>query len=190
MNVQLRYGPTTFKDDPYLESIYGAKPNQILWFEYGFASQFLDANLGLGFYQEMGWLQTSGGVVSDEHDMLSLFPISASLTGRLDFFHEQPIVPFGRIGADYWMWRENWYVADETSTDSSRDGGKYGWHFGGGLMLLLDGLDRGAASKLESSAGIDDTYLVAEYRRTLLVHGENQLNFSTSEFTFGLKFDF
>jgi hypothetical protein len=190
MNVQLRYGPTTLDSDPYLAQIYGTKANQILWFEYGFASQYLDANLGLGFYQELGWLQTAEGDISDEHDMLTLFPLALTLTGRLDFFHEQPIVPFGRIGADYWMWKENWYVADPDTTDDSRDGGKYGWHFGGGVMLLLDVLDRGAASRLESTAGIDDTYLVAEYRKTLLVHGDDQLNFSTSEFSFGLKFDF
>jgi hypothetical protein len=51
-------------------------------------------------------------------------------------------------------------------------------------------VDRRAASRLEAVSGINDTFLVAEYRNTLLVHGEDQLNLSSSEVSFGLKFDF
>ncbi|MDP2315941.1 MAG: hypothetical protein Q8P41_23800 [Pseudomonadota bacterium] len=189
MNVQLRYGPTTIVD-PYVEQVFGGKANEMLWFEYGYASRFVDANLGIGFYQEMGWLQTESGVASDEHDMLTILPLALTLTGRLDFFEEQPIVPFGRIGLDYWMWKENWYSPDPSATDNVATGGKYGWHYGGGLMLLLDALDRRSASRLEAISGINDTYLVAEYRQTLLVHGADQFDFSSSELTFGLKFDF
>jgi MYXO-CTERM domain-containing protein len=188
LNVQLRYGPTTIADE-YVKQVY-TNPNQILWFEYGYASQFFDADFGIGLYQELGYLQSADGVPSDEHDMFTMVPLTLTATGRLDFLHEQPIVPFGRIGVDYWMWKENWYVPDEKTMEYRRDGGKYGWHFGGGLMILLDTFDRQAASKLESSAGIDDTYLVAEYRQTLLVHGDQQLNLSSHEITFGLKFDF
>jgi len=58
MNVQLRYGPITIVD-PYVQDVFGGNANEILWFEYGYASRFVDANLGVGFYQEMGWLQTA-----------------------------------------------------------------------------------------------------------------------------------
>jgi hypothetical protein len=189
MNVQLRYGPITLVD-PYVQDVFGGNANEILWFEYGYASRFVDANLGVGFYQELGWLQTASGSASDEHDMLTMVPLALSVTGRLDLFEEQPIVPFGRIGLDYWMWKENWYVPDPDTMDDMQDGGKYGWHFGGGLMFLLDAVDRRAASRLEAVSGINDTFLVAEYRNTLLVHGEDQLNLSSSEVSFGLKFDF
>lgn len=188
MNVQLRYGPTTVTE-PYVQQIFG-DDTEILWFEYGYASRFVDANLGIGFFQELGFLQTLDGRVSAEHDMLTMVPLALSVTGRLDLLDEQPIVPFGRIGVDYWMWRENWYVADKGATEFERSGGKYGWHYGGGLMLLLDVLDRRAGSRLEATTGINDTYLVAEYRKTNLVHGDDQVNLSSSEFSFGLKFDF
>ncbi len=188
MNIQLRYGPTTLAE-PYIEQIYG-DDTEILWFEYGYASRFVDANIGLGFFQELGFLQTDDGRISDEHDMFTMFPLALTVTGRLDLLDEQPIVPFGRIGLDYWMWRENWYVADPTTTESERTGGKYGWHYGGGLLLLLDVLDRRAASRLEATTGINDTYIAAEYRQTNLVHGDQQVNLSSSELTFGLKFDF
>lgn len=188
MNVQLRYGPATVAE-PYIQQVFG-DDSEILWLEYGYASRFVDANVGLGFWQELGFRQTAEGRVSDEHDMFTMFPLALTVTGRLDFFDEQPIVPFGRIGLDYWMWRENWYVADSSTMESERTGGKYGWHYGGGLLVLLDVLDRRAASRLEATTGINDTYLVAEYRQTNLVHGDDQVNLSTSELTFGLKFDF
>lgn len=189
MNVQLRYGPITLEDE-YLQDVFGQNPNEILWFEYGYASRFVDANFGIGFYQEMGWLQTADGVSSDEHDMFTLFPLALTVTGRLDLLDEQPIVPFGRIGVDYWMWKENWYVPDTNSMVSQNDGGKYGWHYGGGLLLLLDVLDRRAASRLEATTGINDTFLVAEYRNTNLITGSQQLDLSNWELSFGLKFDF
>jgi hypothetical protein len=189
MNVQLRYGPITVAD-PYITDVFGGNATGILWFEYGYASRFVDANLGVGFFQEKGFLQTAAGEASSEDDTFTMVPLALTLTGRLDLFDEQPIVPFGRLGVDYWMWEENWYVASPETTDHIANGGKYGWHFGGGLMFLLDAVDRRAASRLEAVSGINDTFLVAEYRNTLLVHGEDQLNLSSSEVSFGLKFDF
>jgi uncharacterized protein (TIGR03382 family) len=188
MNLQLRYGPSTVVE-PYVQQIFG-EDSEILWFEYGYASRFVDANVGVGFWQEMGFRQTADGRTSDEHDMFTMVPLTLSLTGRLDLLDEQPIVPFGRVGLDYWMWRENWYVEDPTTTTSERAGGKYGWHYGGGLLFLLDALDRRSASRLEATTGINDTYIAAEYRQTNLVHGDQQVNLSSSEVTFGLKFDF
>ncbi|MFN7145752.1 MAG: MXAN_2562 family outer membrane beta-barrel protein, partial [Myxococcota bacterium] len=189
MSVQLRYGPTTIAE-PYIQQIYSANAHEMLWFEYGWAARFVEANLGIGFFQELGFLQTADGRVSDEHDMFTIVPLALTLTGRLDLLEEQPIVPFGRIGVDYWLWRENWYVSDPATMDDERVGGKYGWHYGGGLALRLDVLDRRAASRLEATAGINDTFLVAEYRKTNLIHAADQVNLSSSEFTFGLKFDF
>jgi hypothetical protein len=189
MNVQVRAGPTTIADE-YVNDVFGEKTNVILWFEYGYASRFIDANLGIGFFQANGFLQTADGVASGEADKFTMVPLALTLTGRLDLFDEQPIVPFGRVGLDYWMWEEDWYVVSPDTMDHKKSGGKYGWHFGGGLMILLDVFDRRAASRLEAISGINDTFLVAEYRNTRLIHGENQINLSSSDFTFGLKFDF
>ncbi len=189
MNVQVRFGPTTIVD-PYVQQIFGERSNEMLWFEYGYASRFIDANLGIGFYQEKGFLQTASGATSSEADKFTIVPLALTLTGRLDFFDEQPIVPFGRVGLDYWMWEENWFVVTPDTTDHISNGGKYGWHFGGGLMILLDVFDRRAASRLEAISGINDTFVVAEYRNTRLKHGTDELNLSSSELTFGLKFDF
>jgi hypothetical protein len=189
MNLQLRYGPTTVAD-AYVQTVFGTKPNEMLWFEYGYASRFVDATVGLGFYQELGWLQTSAGAASADHDMFTMFPITLTVSGKLDILKEQPIVPVARVGLDYWLWKENWQVPDPDTMDYVRDGGKYGWHYGGAVMILLDTLDRRAASRLDASTGINDTYLVAEYRQTNLVTGTKKLNLSSSEFTFGLKFDF
>jgi hypothetical protein len=101
---------------------------------------------------------------------------------------EQPVVPFGRIGADFWVWNETWESNFDADGGGSTTAGTVGWHWAGGLMILLDGLDVGAASRLENAVGVNDTYFVAEYRQTFSL-GEDVLDFSSSELTFGLKFD-
>ncbi len=186
-NVQLRYGPSYLADAYLLDGFPGS--HQILNFEYGFASQFVDVNAGFGFWQEMGWLIDAGGAATDEHDMMTMLPITLTGTLRLDFLKEQPIVPIGRIGADYWLWKENWAIPAGSTEASKITGAKYGWHYALGGMLLLDALDRRAASELEASTGIDDTYFVVEWRKTSM-NSESGFDLSSSELTFGVKCDF
>lgn len=60
---------------------------------------------------------------------------------------------------------------------------------GAGLYLLLDALDEGAASRLETVASVNDTYIVAEYRQTYSL-GSDTLDFTSTDVTVGLKFDY
>lgn len=188
-NVQLRYGPTTIQDKN-LQTVFGDSGHQMLWGEYGYTNNLFEANVGLGFFQEMGWLVTDDGESSGEHDMLTIFPMTATATLRLDVFKEQILVPFGRAGLDYWLWKENWAVPEGSNDTSKISGAKRGWHYAFGGMLLLDPLDRHSAQELQSTTGIDDTYIVGEYRVTTMNHDEGGLDLSMSEFTLGLKFDF
>lgn len=188
MNVVLKGGPVTLAD-PHVRDIFG-KVNKSFGVEYGATTRLVELDAGIGFYQELGFLPTETGEASVEHDMLTLVPLTLSGTLRLDFFHEQVLVPFGRIGGDYVMWRENWYVYEGSTEESARKGAKLGWHWAAGGMILLDGLDEKASSRLEATAGIDDTYLVVEYRRTQLPKGENVLLLSAEQLNFGVKFDF
>ena len=141
-------------------------------------------------YQELGFLLTADGTASVEHDMLTIIPITADATLKLDVLNEQIIVPFGRAGGDYAMWKENWYLPDGSNDESKRTGGKLGWHWAAGGLLRLDPLDRSAAEALEASSGIDNTYLAVEYRQTYMKHDANLLDFSGHEVTIGLKCDF
>ena len=79
-------------------------------------------------------------------------------------------------------------------------GSKFGNHFGFGGSLLLDTFQKKRASLLEAQTGINDTYIVFEWRRQRvdqrnlpwsptpeLVEG---LDFSGDMFTVGLKLDY
>ena len=41
-----------------------------------------------------------------EEAKLSLVPLTLAGTLRLDFFDGMPIVPYGSVGLDYWLYRE------------------------------------------------------------------------------------
>lgn len=186
--VTVRYG-TVKLDDSYLIDVFG-KQNDVVKVQYGLGWRLVEGQLSAGFAQDLGFLRTADGAASDEHDMFTLWPLEAALTARLDVFDEQWVVPTASVGGDYWIWRENWYVPDGSGADSGRTGGKLGWHWAAGGMLRLDAFDRKAASELEASAGIQDTFVVAEYRRTSMPTGAKELQLSGWEVTGGLRFDF
>lgn len=186
--VGVRYG-TVKLDDAYLRDVFG-KQNDVVKVDYVVGFRLVEIGVSAGFEQDLGFLRTADGAASDEHDMLTMWPLEAGLTARLDFFEEQWIVPTASIGGNYWIWRENWYVPDGSSADSARTGGKLGWHWAAGGMLRLDAFDRKGSSELQASTGIDDTFLVAEYRGNQMPKGESELQLSGWEITGGLRFDF
>jgi hypothetical protein len=192
-DVELRYGPY-FPSVESVTDVYGDSGHGVLWLEGGVKiTRFAELDVGMGFYQE---LATKVSVAdtdyhSSEHTMITAWPFTAALTGRLDIFHEQLLVPTARIGMDYWLWKENWYVNPDVGGDSSIAGGELGWHWGVGGNLLLDRFDPRRASWLATSMGIDDTYLVVDWRtQTLGQWGEDGTSlFDGSMITVGLKLD-
>jgi hypothetical protein len=151
----------------------------------------IEANFGIGFYQELGSQVSETGQSYGEHVMMTIWPFTADLTGKLDVMYEQPLVPFARVGLDSWLWRENWgsRLPGAEIPAEHIGGGKFGWHYGLGGMILLDSLDRRTADRVEANSGINDTFLVAEYRKTNMFATEG-LQLASTEFTLGLKLDF
>jgi hypothetical protein len=185
-----RFGPLNL-GDKNLEAVYGSRNLTMLRLDYGFCNNWAELNLGVGLVRKTGEQVAADGTSSEEYAQLTLLPLTLDATGRLDFFYEQPIVPFARLGGDMWLWREGWGSPDaEASVPYDHiGGGKYGWHYAAGLMLLLDSLDRDSANRFDATAGINDTYLIAEFRQTSMFNTTG-LDFSGTEFSFGLKFDF
>jgi len=193
-DVELRYGPF-FPSSDSLTTVYGDSGHGVMWLESGIRiTRFFEVDAGVGFYQELGTKVSVADVDyhSAEHTMITAWPFSGSLTGRLDILHEQFLVPTACIGMDYWLWRENWYVNSDVGGSSELSGGKLGWHWGVGVNVLLDRFDAKRASWLATSAGIDDTYLVIDWRKTTLdtfgdASGAGLLD--GSMITIGLKLD-
>jgi hypothetical protein len=183
-NVQVRYGRFTLTDDSLGDAFTDAGSN-ILWAEYGWSSRFLEANLGSGFYSVDGYqIGQMTGDKSADSETLTLVPVALTATLRLDILDEQFLVPFARIGADYWIWSDKAYVASGSDEDETELGGRFGWHWAAGGAIRLDDLDRAGASKAEQYWGIDDSWLVVEYRSTSVE------DFDSHDISLGLKLDY
>jgi hypothetical protein len=173
-----------------MKEVYGTTDQELLRLEYGLTSDYIEGTIGLGFFQELGSQYTSDGTASDEHVMMTIWPINMDVVGKLDLIKEQPLVPFARVGLDAWMWNENWgsRLPDATIPYDHIAGGKFGWHYGFGGMLLLDTFDRQTADRVEANTGINDTYLVGEFRKTTMFKSDG-LSFDSTEISFGLRLD-
>lgn len=187
-HVNVRAGPAWLADE-HLQDVFG-ETAPFLRGEYGVTTRLVELGVGTGFLRKKGFLLDASGEPSDEWDKLTVVPLTADLSLRLDFFPEQLVVPYGRVGADYWFWWEKWYVYEGSEADDARRGGKPGWHWAVGGHVLLDPLDKRAASRMRAVSGIDDTFLTVEYRQTTMPSGAKVLELSDKELTFGLKFDF
>ena len=96
---------------------------------------------------------------SAERETLQVVPASIDITYRMNLFDNQPLVPYGGAGVDYW------YFSNSTDVgDRSTSGAKQGWHWRAGGQLLLDLFEPRAAGNLYRSWGIHNTYLFGEYR--------------------------
>jgi hypothetical protein len=193
-HVALRYGVFLPQDD-YIQRGFGDNTNKLLRLDFGWSSDkpvlsLFEAGLNVGFVHEDGYLYTEDGTKSADEEVLEILPVGATLTLRLNLVDEQLLVPFIRGGGDAWLWRETWDVPVGDDDDGVRYGGKLGAHWAAGGALLLDALDPSGASKLEARTGVNDTYIVGEYRQTYMMHGDNQIDLSANEVTFGFKFDF
>lgn len=186
-NLSLRYGPV-FVQDAYMVAVLGAEDNKLFRLEYGWAHHLLQVNASLGIMAEDGTLVFEDLSPSSQVDHFLATPVGLAVIGRLDFFDEQPLVPFGRVGADYWLWSETWEDPADADESDTRGGGTFGWHWGAGVLLQLDWLDPGSASQLEALSSINDTYLAVEYRASTALGDD--LDITSYEVTVGLQFDF
>lgn len=125
---------------------------------------------------------------------LTLIPLTVDATVRLQLLDEQIVVPFVRGGLDYVLWTERSDDGSSAGPDKAH-GAKTGMHYGGGIAVLLDPLAPARASLLEAQSGINDTYIVLEWRKQVVEKAagsgdDTGMSFSGTMTTFGLKMDF
>lgn len=118
---------------------------------------------GISFSQGSGkWAPTSPnfGTGREPREKYSfyLFPNNVALSYRADYFNKQIIVPYGEAGFDYFTFAE---VRDDNKFSY---GGAMAWHVAGGLAFSLNWLNPSAMIELDKEQGINNIYLVAEYR--------------------------
>jgi hypothetical protein len=202
-NFEFRYGTLQFveevggdADEPNaVVDVYG-RSGDVGYLEIGpQLGRVVEVDFGVGLFQKVASATSASGEESGEIAMMTLWPFYADASLRLHLLDEQFLVPFFRFGLDYVLWSE-----ERESSAGSRvttRGGKAGSHFGLGAGLLLDTFAQGRASLLEATTGINDTYLLFEWRRQRVEPGKflfwdnsEGLSFSGDLFQVGLKLDF
>lgn len=125
----------------------------------------LEAGLQAGYFQQTGHGRgVTSGTVSGDETKFQMIPTSATLTYRFDFLADRygiPFAPYGRLAFE----RYNWWISDGAGKTSMK-GATNGWSAAAGLALLLDFFDPGLARELDADAGVNNTYLFGEVRRS------------------------
>jgi hypothetical protein len=163
---------------------------------------------GLSFGMTLGYWSVAGTLKSEDADLsttdeteLVLFPLTLEASYYLDSIaHSFPIVPFFRVGVDYCVWEVLDGSGDTASfvyqtADGTQEyeafGATQGWHYAFGVQLLLDTLDAVNADAFERDAGVRNTYLGVEYRKTQIDDFGNaqSLRVGGRSINFGLYID-
>ncbi len=195
-NFEIRYGSVNF-EDPAITDVYDRGAKNVLAVEAGpQIARFFEVDLGLGFIQELATTE-SDGVDSVEKTMLTAWPLTCDGTLRIHVLDEQVVVPHVRFGVDYLVWNEIDDSVDFTGKDKIH-GTKLGTHWAVGGGLLLDVFAPRRASLLEAQSGINDTWVVAEFRKQAIDDREafwksgsgKGLDFTGTSFTVGVKLDY
>lgn len=162
----------------------------------------ISIGMTLGYWNVAGTLKSANTELSttDETELV-LFPLTLEASYYLDALaHSFPLVPFARVGADYCVWEvldgsgdtANFvYQTAEGAQEYEAFGATQGWHYAFGVQLLLDNLDAVNADSFERDAGVRNTYLGLEYRKTQIDDFGNaqSLRVGGESINFGLYID-
>ncbi len=123
----------------------------------------LEVGVRTGFFRANGHaLQlnpdgTPSTVPSTDPTTFNVIPTSLTLTYRFDLLAERvgiPLAPYARVALE----RYNWWITGGTGS-TTKIGATNGYSLTGGVALLLDFFDPGAARELDEDTGINHTYL-------------------------------
>lgn len=168
-----------------------------VWRELG----SLAVAVGLGYLSADGKGILADGTLSVDDTDLNVLPLRLSAVWRVDMLvrdYSVPLVPYLKLGLDYYLWWIKSAAGIATFRDPVTDqldegrGGTWGWHTALGLQFLLDILAPRMARTLDASTGINHTYLFGEwlYAGVDDFGSGTSLNLGDSAFLFGIAFEF
>jgi len=123
---------------------------------------------------------------SAESTEFQIAPIGLNLTYRLVYFENQFLVPYGRAGMDIYLFREL------KEGDTAISGYRTGYHYAFGGAFLLDWMSPGSAVNMDLEWGINNTYLIFEYRYSHIndFNKKHDFDFSTETWFGGIMFEY
>lgn len=155
----------------------------------------LGPGVGWGIVSMDGQTFRSNGEAAEQETSLSIMPMYAVGVLRVDVLAQETPVPLAlhaKFGLGYALW---W---TEDGTGLARDpegvvgeGASYGYQGALGLLLLLDSLDLVAARDLDSTFGVNNSYLFLEgYYSNLDGFGSgDQMQMGTTTWMMGLALE-
>jgi hypothetical protein len=201
-NPEVDTDPNLHGMTPYKE-LYGAKPRVLASFELDWQF-FRVPHLGtLGVGGSVGYTKMSAAApfadmagVSGEQTALEIIPFYGVLVVRADAIWRElrvPVVPYGKIGLAYALWRASNTLGTSTVNGISGEGSTLGRHYALGLALDLNPFDTYAARTFDDSLGVNNSYLFAEWTRAELDGlgvQHNVMRVGGDSWTFGAAFEF
>ncbi len=110
---------------------------------------------------------------------LTTIAVAAHFAYRLDFFDRQFLVPFAKVARAVTFERRS-------PGGNSRSNS---WDYSVGAEFLLNGLDSRSARSLDASTGINSTYLIVEWAKSVSIARTSKDDLSREEWQIGLRFE-
>jgi len=178
----------TFGDNPMI--LFEVSGERELFQAMGTASVGLSA----GYAEKVAPAQKDSGEAASESTMLRVYPLQVFGSYRFDYAAITwgiPVVPYVKLGLHYDIWSSTKGANLESTADGGLAlGGKLGWGFTGGLSLLLDVFEPRLARDFDTDAGVNHSYLFAEYHYADVNNFYSAgLNLSGRYFMFGIAFE-
>lgn len=180
-----------------------------LMFKFGFDYELfqrlgtLSVGGTTGFWQVVGKgiynYQTNTVQKSQDTTVFNILPAELNLMYKFDYYANAaniPLVPYVKGGLDYYIFWITDSRGDISRYQNSEGktfegyGGKTGYHYAGGLMFLLDWIDRETAADFDMEFGVNNSYIFIElYKAQIDGFGSNGFDLSSSGLFFGLYLD-
>lgn len=153
----------------------------------------------IGYWNKKANAFNADGTQSADRTRLMMVPMRGSVVYRFDYLQERFRVPFvlsAKAGLDYYFW--NVYSAGKVADGAAGDdvfvgrGGTAGWHYGVTLYFWLNFLAPSMSAAFDSTTGINNTYLFAEFLSTRVGNFGSKKSWELGDntFLFGLAFEF
>jgi hypothetical protein len=208
--LELRFSPYSPRVDDEFEGTgatpfatsFGTSPRLLIGLEFDWQTfripyvGTIGPGLGVGLVSMSRAAYTITNRPSGDDYGLSIYPFHLVGVLRVDSFWREsgfPIVPYGKLGIGYALWRAT--NAEETSQSRgvSGKGSSYGPHIAIGAAFALDVVDKGASRNMDNATGINNTYIYFEYYWSMLNSSFAQdaaLRVGTNTWAMGLAFEF
>lgn len=207
--LELRFGPYKPNIDdefegratPFRDS-FGDSPRLFIGLEFDWQTfripyvGTIGPGIGIGQVSMSRNATTVTGRPSGDDYSLTIYPMHLAAVLRADTFWREfgfPVVPYGKLGVGYALWRATNADVTSQSRGVSGKGSSWGPHVALGAAFALDVLDRGASRNMDNATGINNTYIYFEYFWSMLnssFSNDNALRVGANTWVAGLAFEF